>query len=59
LEDELSSLQLLTLKSDLFDVLGTSSTVKLNRLHREARVAAAQATICPVTDKQKEFIEFV
>jgi type I restriction enzyme R subunit len=59
-KDELSSLQKLTLrKSDLFDVLGTYSTVKLNRLQEKRVAAAAQATIFALLNDKQEFIEFV
>lgn len=60
--EELGTLQKLidAEKSDLFDVLEyvfNSDTVPMSR---EARVAAAQATIFALlSDKQKEFIEFV
>ncbi|MFT6730269.1 MAG: type I restriction enzyme R subunit [Glaciecola sp.] len=59
---ELSSLQKLidAEKSDLFDVLEYVFNSEVKPITREARVAAAQATIFALlNDKQKEFIEFV
>jgi type I restriction enzyme R subunit len=61
-KDELSSLQKLidADKSDLFDVLEYVFNSEIKPITREARVAAAQATIFALlNDKQKEFIEFV
>jgi type I restriction enzyme R subunit len=61
-KDELSSLQKLidAEKSDLFDVLEYVFNSEIKPITREARVAAAQATIFALlNDKQKEFIEFV
>ncbi len=47
-------------KSDLFDVLEYVFNSDIKPITREARVAAAQATIFALlNDKQKEFIEFV
>lgn len=47
-------------KSDLFDVLEYVFNGNFKAMTREARVAAAQATIFAVlNNKQKEFIEFV
>lgn len=47
-------------KSDLFDVLEYVFNGDFKAMTREARVAAAQATIFALlNDKQKEFIEFV
>jgi len=47
-------------KSDLFDVLEYIFNGDYKAMTREARVAAAQATIFALlNDKQKEFIEFV
>jgi len=47
-------------KSDLFDVLEYVFNGDIKPISREARVAAAQATIFALLDeKQKEFIEFV
>lgn len=61
-KDELSTLQKLidAEKSDLFDVLEYVFNSDTKPMTREARVAAAQATIFALMDnKQKEFIEFV
>lgn len=61
-KDELSTLQKLidAEKSDLFDVLEYVFNSDIKPMTREARVAAAQATIFALLDnKQKEFIEFV
>ncbi len=61
-KDELSTLQKLidAEKSDLFDVLEYVFNSETIPMTREARVAAAQATIFALLDdKQKEFIEFV
>ncbi|MBG6110798.1 type I restriction enzyme R subunit [Flavobacterium sp. CG_9.10] len=61
-KDELSTLQKLidADKSDLFDVLEYVFNSDIKPITREARVAAAQATIFALlNDKQKEFIEFV
>lgn len=61
-KDELSTLQKLidAEKSDLFDVLEYVFNSEIKPMTREARVAAAQATIFAILDtKQKEFIEFV
>jgi len=61
-KDELSALQRLidAEKSDLFDVLEYVFNSDFKPITREARVAAAQATIFALlNDKQKEFIEFV
>lgn len=60
--DELRTLQQLidAEKSDLFDVLEYVFNSDSKPITREARVAAAQATIFALlSDKQKEFIEFV
>jgi type I restriction enzyme R subunit len=60
--DELTTLQKLidAEKSDLFDVLEFVFNSNIKPITREARVAAAQATIFTLlNDKQKEFIEFV
>ena len=47
-------------KSDLFDVLEYVFNSDVKPMTREARVAAAQATIFALlNNKQKEFIEFV
>jgi type I restriction enzyme R subunit len=47
-------------KSDLFDVLEYVFNSDIKPMTREARVAAAQATIFALlNNKQKEFIEFV
>lgn len=61
-KDELKTLQTLIdyEKSDLFDVLEFVFNSDVKPMTREARVAAAQATIFTLlNDKQKEFIEFV
>jgi type I restriction enzyme R subunit len=61
-KDELTALQKLidAEKSDLFDVLEYVFNSDTKPMTREARVAAAQATIFALLDnKQKEFIEFV
>jgi type I restriction enzyme R subunit len=61
-KEELSALQKLidAEKSDLFDVLEYVFNSDIKPMTREARVAAAQATIFTLLDnKQKEFIEFV
>ncbi len=61
-KDELRTLQKLidAEKSDLFDVLEYVFNSDIKPMTREARVAAAQATIFTLlNDKQKEFIEFV
>jgi type I restriction enzyme R subunit len=61
-KDELATLQSLinAEKSDLFDVLEYVFNSDIKPITREARVAAAQATIFALlNDKQKEFIEFV
>jgi type I restriction enzyme R subunit len=61
-KDELSSLQKLidAERSDLFDVLEYVFNSEIKPITREARVAAAQATIFALlNEKQKEFIEFV
>ncbi|MGY4386435.1 type I restriction enzyme R subunit [Pedobacter sp. UYP24] len=61
-KDELHTLQQLidAEKSDLFDVLEYVFNSDIKPITREARVAAAQATIFALlNDKQKEFIEFV
>ena len=61
-KDELHTLQQLinAEKSDLFDVLEYVFNSDIKPISREARVAAAQATIFALlNDKQKEFIEFV
>ncbi|MBV6878893.1 DEAD/DEAH box helicase family protein [Epilithonimonas ginsengisoli] len=61
-KDDLSTLQKLidAEKSDLFDVLEYVFNSDIKPMTREARVAAAQATIFALlNDKQKEFIEFV
>jgi type I restriction enzyme R subunit len=60
--DELKTLQKLVNaeKSDLFDVLEYVFNSEIKPISREARVAAAEATIFALlNDKQKEFIEFV
>ena len=60
--EELTTLQKLidAEKSDLFDVLEYVFNSDIKPITREARVAAAQATIFALlNDKQKEFIEFV
>ena len=60
--DDLAILQQLidAEKSDLFDVLEYVFNSDIKPITREARVAAAQATIFAIlTNKQKEFIEFV
>ena len=60
--DELSTLQKLidAEKSDLFDVLEYVFNSDIKPITREARVAAAHATIFALLDdKQKEFIDFV
>lgn len=47
-------------KSDLFDVMEYVFNSEIKPMTREARVAAAQATIFALlNEKQKEFIEFV
>ena len=59
---ELSTLQSLVNaeKSDLFDVLEYVFNSDFTPITREARVAAAQATIFALLNiKQREFIEFV
>ena len=59
---ELSTLQKLidAEKSDLFDVLEYVFNSDIKPITREARVAAAEATIFALlNDKQREFIEFV
>ena len=61
-KDELTTLQILidAEKSDIFDVLEYVFNSDIKPMSREARVAAAQATIFALlNDKQKEFIEFV
>ena len=61
-KEELTTLQKLidAEKSDLFDVLEYVFNSETKPLTREARVAAAQATIFALlNNKQKEFIEFV
>ena len=61
-KEELTTLQKLidAEKSDLFDVLEYVFNSDIKPMTREARVAAAQATIFAMLDnKQKEFIEFV
>ena len=61
-KEELNTLQKLinAEKSDLFDVLEYVFNSDTKPMTREARVAAAQATIFTLLDsKQKEFIEFV
>jgi len=61
-KEELTTLQKLidAEKSDLFDVLEYVFNSDTKPMTREARVAAAQATIFALLDKnQKEFIEFV
>ena len=61
-KDELNTLQKLidAEKSDLFDVLEYVFNSDIKPISREARVAAAHATIFALlNDKQKEFIEFV
>lgn len=61
-KDDLHTLQQLidAEKSDLFDVLEYVFNSEIKPISREARVAAAQATIFALlNDKQKEFIEFV
>jgi type I restriction enzyme R subunit len=61
-KDELTILQKLidAEKSDLFDVLEYVFNSDIKPMTREARVAAAQATIFALlNNKQKEFIEFV
>lgn len=61
-KDELAALQKLieAEKSDLFDVLEYVFNSDIKPISREARVAAAQATIFALLDKQqREFIEFV
>jgi type I restriction enzyme R subunit len=61
-KEELSTLQQLinAEKSDLFDVLEYVFNSDNKPITREARVAAAQATIFSLlNNKQKEFIEFV
>ena len=61
-KDELSMLQKLidAEKSDLFDVLEYVFNGDIKPITREARVAAAHATIFTLLDdKQKEFIDFV
>lgn len=61
-KEELNTLQKLidAEKSDLFDVLEYVFNSDIKPMTREARVAAAQATIFALlNDKQKEFIEFV
>ncbi len=61
-KEELNTLQKLidAEKSDLFDVLEYVFNSDTKPMTREARVAAAQATIFALLDnKQKEFIEFV
>ncbi|MBK6824139.1 MAG: DEAD/DEAH box helicase family protein [Saprospiraceae bacterium] len=60
--EELTTLQKLidAEKSDLFDVLEYVFNSDIKPMTREARVAAAQATIFALlNNKQKEFIEFV
>jgi len=61
-KEELGTLQCLinAEKSDLFDVLEYVFNGEHHPMTREARVAAAQATIFALlNDQQKEFIEFV
>lgn len=61
-KEELNTLQKLidAEKSDLFDVLEYVFNSDIKPMTREARVAAAQATIFALLDhRQKEFIEFV
>lgn len=61
-KEELTTLQKLidAEKSDLFDVLEYVFNSDIKPMTREARVAAAEATIFALLDnKQKEFIEFV
>jgi len=61
-KNELTTLQVLidAEKSDLFDVLEYVFNSDIKPMTREARVAAAQATIFALLNKQqKEFIEFV
>jgi type I restriction enzyme R subunit len=61
-KEELSTLQKMidAEKSDLFDVLEYVFNSDFKPMTREARVAAAQATIFALlNNKQKEFIEFV
>ena len=61
-KNELATLQVLidAEKSDLFDVLEYVFNSDIKPMTREARVAAAQATIFALLNKQqKEFIEFV
>jgi type I restriction enzyme R subunit len=61
-KEELVTLQKLidAEKSDLFDVLEYVFNSDIKPMTREARVAAAEATIFALlNDKQKEFIEFV
>jgi type I restriction enzyme R subunit len=61
-KDELTNLQKLidAEKSDLFDVLEYVFNSDTKPMTREARVAAAKATIFALLDnKQREFIEFV
>jgi len=61
-KEELTTLQKLidAEKSDLFDVLEYVFNSDIKPMTREARVAAAQATIFALlNNKQKEFIEFV
>ena len=61
-KDELTTLQQLinAEKSDLFDVLEYVFNSDIKPITREARVAAAEASIFSMlNDKQKEFIEFV
>ena len=61
-KEELTTLQKLidAEKSDLFDVLEYVFNSDIKPITREARVAAAQATIFALLDnKQKEFIAFV
>ncbi len=61
-KDDLNMLQNLinAEKSDLFDVLEYVFNSDIKPMTREARVAAAQATIFALlNDKQKEFIDFV
>lgn len=61
-KDDLKMLQTLidAEKSDLFDVLEYVFNSDIKPITREARVAAAQATIFALLDdKQKEFVDFV
>lgn len=61
-KDELTTLQKLidAEKSDLFDVLEYVFNSDIKPMTREARVAAAEATIFALlSEKQKEFIQFV